>query len=969
MYLKPQNMYKKLINLLKLITVFFLLIASNRSSAAIYTVGTGGNYTSLYAAFDDVNNGAITGDIVFQIRSNLVEVNSCVLDYSGFGGSYTKILIYPTAPNLSITGSLGGLALIDFNGADNVTIDGRVNATGSTTSLLIHNTYSGIVSGTTNAVKLRDNAQFNVIQYCDLATFHINTSYPIMLNAAAGGQAGNSNNRFSYNKIHGGSTTNIRACIYSEVSTASNNRLDTIANCDLYNAYEATIFLKNGTDGWNISNNSIYQPTAFTNVQFQYSLLIEATNTNATNRVVINNNFIGGSAPLCAGAAFTFAGANANKSYNGMKTVSGAAGISITNNTIKNILINNTTKTGNLFFAIENSNGKCFINGNTIGSSTGNGSITINSIGNVANITRGIYNFGNDSVVITNNIIGSIKTTNANLNESTISLIEKDGTGYFDIKNNNLGSSSTLSSIEAQSSTGFAQNVIGIFNKNGSFGLVRDNTIKNMYNGCRKTVTTAGGSVVGVYMAGGSGEHVVLKNTISDLYSGSPYTDEFLPPAVGIYSAGDATYRVIEKNSIFNIADTNSANAAVFATGISIGTSSGVQHFVRSNFIADIFTSSTIGAALGIQAVNMSNSKLENNIITMGETLGKAYGIKTNSNSNTQLLYNTVYISSSATTNNQSACLLVTHASVSQVQNNIFVNTKANASGVTKTHFCVINTTATAFPSINYNNYRAVNTSTGAAIGLLNVTNYTNMAQWRVGTVQELNGLNIDPMFANAGGQAPLDYYPSATLPAIVIATTTDFLGNLRSTTAPRMGALEFNFTVPVTWKSFIASKETNGTLLKWITATEQNTLNYEVEKSTNTRTWKIIATLPAANNATTDTHYETIDSKILFGTTYYRIKQVDVGGRFSYSIIQQVTRNATGDFAIFPNPALDYLNVKIPNNAAMKVEIYSTIGQLVFKTFINQSSNINISNLVAGNYLLKCYNSTQSKTTQFTKR
>ena len=116
------------------------------------TLGTAsGSFTTLKGAFDAVNAGTHQGVIAIKIDASTTEAASAVLNASGSGSaSYTGITIYPTTTGLSITGDLAAAPLIDLNGADNVTIDGRVNATGSAKSLTISHTSAANTAGTSS---------------------------------------------------------------------------------------------------------------------------------------------------------------------------------------------------------------------------------------------------------------------------------------------------------------------------------------------------------------------------------------------------------------------------------------------------------------------------------------------------------------------------------------------------------------------------------------------------------------------------------------------------------------------------------------------------------------------------------------------------------------------------------------------------------------------------------------------------
>ena len=110
-----------------------------------------GTFTTLKGAFDAINAGTHQGAIVININASTSETASAVLNASGSGSaSYSGISIYPTRTGLSIASINTSLEapLIDLNGADNVNIDGRVNATGSMKSLTVSNTSTSSTAGT-----------------------------------------------------------------------------------------------------------------------------------------------------------------------------------------------------------------------------------------------------------------------------------------------------------------------------------------------------------------------------------------------------------------------------------------------------------------------------------------------------------------------------------------------------------------------------------------------------------------------------------------------------------------------------------------------------------------------------------------------------------------------------------------------------------------------------------------------------
>jgi hypothetical protein len=108
----------------------------------VFTIGgVSYDFVTLKDAFDYINLGAVTGDIVLQIIDNTTELNTAILNSSGGGINYTSVLIYPVVPGKTIGGNING-DLIQFNHSENVHIDGRVNLVGAN-NLTINQTHTG----------------------------------------------------------------------------------------------------------------------------------------------------------------------------------------------------------------------------------------------------------------------------------------------------------------------------------------------------------------------------------------------------------------------------------------------------------------------------------------------------------------------------------------------------------------------------------------------------------------------------------------------------------------------------------------------------------------------------------------------------------------------------------------------------------------------------------------------------------
>lgn len=115
---------------------------SSGKNMALYvsTVGSGGNYLTLKTA---INAVIIIGVMTLQIISNTTQIHTS-LNASGSGrANYSSVLIYATGAGYFISSIAN--PLINFNVANNVAIDRRVNATETIAGLTFTNTNTGLM--------------------------------------------------------------------------------------------------------------------------------------------------------------------------------------------------------------------------------------------------------------------------------------------------------------------------------------------------------------------------------------------------------------------------------------------------------------------------------------------------------------------------------------------------------------------------------------------------------------------------------------------------------------------------------------------------------------------------------------------------------------------------------------------------------------------------------------------------------
>jgi hypothetical protein len=165
---------------------------------------------------------------------------------------------------------------------------------------------------------------------------------------------------------------------------------------------------------------------------------------------------------------------------------------------------------------------------------------------------------------------------------------------------------------------------------------------------------------------------------------------------------------------------------------------------------------------------------------------------------------------------------------------------------------------------------------------------------------------------------------------------------------------------LPIELVSFSCStinKNTNG--LSWITASESNNDYFAIERSSDGLNFEVIGKQTGAGNSVTRLEYAFNDQNPYKGISYYRLKQVDFSGKFSYSEICSVTNNGDGGVSFYPNPVknnltIDYVFSEKPKSNTISVS--DVTGKLVHvnSTFTDSKVSLDCSNLAEGIYFLK---------------
>jgi Secretion system C-terminal sorting domain len=139
---------------------------------------------------------------------------------------------------------------------------------------------------------------------------------------------------------------------------------------------------------------------------------------------------------------------------------------------------------------------------------------------------------------------------------------------------------------------------------------------------------------------------------------------------------------------------------------------------------------------------------------------------------------------------------------------------------------------------------------------------------------------------------------------------------------------------LPVEFLGITATQKGSGVNVEWSTSSEVNNKSFEIEKSTDAGlSWNVFDVIKGNGNSNVVIRYKAYDPKPVSGLNYYRIKQLDVDGRFKYSAT--VTVKITIDkisVSVLQNPFVNKLTVDFlsPKNQNVSVRLFDIAGKKV---------------------------------------
>ena len=169
---------------------------------------------------------------------------------------------------------------------------------------------------------------------------------------------------------------------------------------------------------------------------------------------------------------------------------------------------------------------------------------------------------------------------------------------------------------------------------------------------------------------------------------------------------------------------------------------------------------------------------------------------------------------------------------------------------------------------------------------------------------------------------------------------------------------------LPVSLVNFSGRLQSNTALLNWTAENEINFARYEIERSINAINFISVGSVNALGSIPA-VHYNFTDDLLpASGILYYRLKMIDTDGRFRYSNIIRLQKEAIVQnriVSLAPNPFSTNLSIQYESmiNEKLEAAIFNGEGQLIQQLTFNVSRGINQlyingSTLASGVYLLR---------------
>ncbi len=183
---------------------------------------------------------------------------------------------------------------------------------------------------------------------------------------------------------------------------------------------------------------------------------------------------------------------------------------------------------------------------------------------------------------------------------------------------------------------------------------------------------------------------------------------------------------------------------------------------------------------------------------------------------------------------------------------------------------------------------------------------------------------------------------------------------------------VDLSSPLPITWLGISAECNQGKIIIKWSTASEQNSDYFTLEKSLDGINFTSTKTIPASINSNTIKNYSAMDNDVVLKTMFYRVSETDYDGKTTYSSIISISECSYDNIVVYADNGIN-ISITTTSDETYNIDVYDMLGQKISSQINNVyvgNNQIKLNNNLASSmYLIKVYNKTNTTTTKIITR
>jgi parallel beta-helix repeat protein len=182
---------------------------------------------------------------------------------------------------------------------------------------------------------------------------------------------------------------------------------------------------------------------------------------------------------------------------------------------------------------------------------------------------------------------------------------------------------------------------------------------------------------------------------------------------------------------------------------------------------------------------------------------------------------------------------------------------------------------------------------------------------------------------------------------------------------------IRINGVLPVTLIDFNARLSARKVMAQWKTTSEINSSHYDVQRSTDGRSFETIGRVTSNNSSSTISHYNFTDANPVAGVSFYRLAMVDRDGTTAYSRTATVTLRNDKAFGIESIAVTSSAGIKLSLNSAVQqpvsIIVADAAGRVLHNRQVQLTQGFNLISadvraMNTGVYYVKVFTADQSE-------